>query len=515
MSTPTVPGPPPVISEPEVPPPTPASIVARDFPRWVPPMLVKELRQGLRTRGFIASLIGFQIVMVIFTLVALSTQNEIRPNNRMPGTFFSGVFWLVLAVQLIMVTPARALGGLQQEVDSRTIDLLMLTRLTAWRVVMGKWFSLVGQATLLLVAMLPYLVVRYFTDSADILADLGRCGLMLVVSALLTAAALWGSGVGKLVRVLMAVGLGIVVLNTFGAVGAIVGALVGGPRPSFLPGLELRTDILNVALLGAFFLVSAVRNIAPPAENHGLFVRLLPVLALLAAPLAEAFGAHALALRQLTIAGVFLGLVLLFEFAGARPVMPTHWREWYRRGALSRALGRLCLPGWPSVLAFALLATAGWAGCALAIVAGATPASQKQAWHLAWLALLALSALTFPALVRSLLRERRFPPAIFYFFGLSLPAVASAAAIWMAESRWRFTGFRTVMETMPFSSFLFQINPRHNQPDFVLVAQGVVAVLVLAVALWHSMGYWRQLRVFEERDSKAAQRAVAKTAPLA
>ena len=41
-----------------------ASIVARDFPGWLPPMLVKELRQGLRTRGFVSTLVGFQAVKV-------------------------------------------------------------------------------------------------------------------------------------------------------------------------------------------------------------------------------------------------------------------------------------------------------------------------------------------------------------------------------------------------------------------------------------------------------------------
>src|SRR5688572_18104272 len=111
-----------------------SKIPTRDFPGWLPPMLVKELRQGLRTRGFVGTLVVFQILMLVLTLVALSTQNATTPSGRMAGAAFSGFFWAILAVQLIFMTPSRALGGLQLEVESRTLDLLMLTRLTAWRV---------------------------------------------------------------------------------------------------------------------------------------------------------------------------------------------------------------------------------------------------------------------------------------------------------------------------------------------------------------------------------------------
>ena len=36
-----------------------------DFPDWFGPMLVKELRQGLKTRGFVFSFIGLQTVLVL------------------------------------------------------------------------------------------------------------------------------------------------------------------------------------------------------------------------------------------------------------------------------------------------------------------------------------------------------------------------------------------------------------------------------------------------------------------
>src|SRR5262245_56117203 len=231
-----------------IPPPVVASaapIVARDFPGWLPPMLVKELRQGLRTRGFIGTLIGFQLLMLILTLIALSTQNAMTPAARTATAVLSGFFWVVVAVQLIFVTPSRALGGLQLEVDARTLDLLMLTRLTAWRVVLGKWISLLAQATLLLVAMLPYLVVRYFTYNADLVEELGRCLAMLGFCAVLTAVGLWGSGVAKLARVLMAVLLVFVMANAVGGLTSIFTGRVGMVRGPLANVIELPFDLLN------------------------------------------------------------------------------------------------------------------------------------------------------------------------------------------------------------------------------------------------------------------------------
>src|SRR5882724_4477643 len=108
----------------------PDSILSRDFPGWLSPMLVKELRQGLRTRGFVGALVIFQIVMLVLMLAALASQTAQNPTARMSGAGITGAFfWAVISVQLLIVTPFRALGGLQHEVESRTLDLLLLTRL--------------------------------------------------------------------------------------------------------------------------------------------------------------------------------------------------------------------------------------------------------------------------------------------------------------------------------------------------------------------------------------------------
>lgn len=481
-------------------PPPSDAMLRRDFPGWLPPMLVKELRQGLRTRGFVGALVLFQLIMMIATLVSLASQVAI-PRAGGAGSALTAFFWTILIVQLLLVTPTRAVGGLQAEVETRTLDLLVLTRLNAWRIVLGKWFSLLAQAVLLLVAMLPYLVVRYFTDSADIAGDLGRCVIMLGVSALLTGAGLWASGVAKVLRVVAVIVLAATLPTIAGGFGpTFFSRTLGAPGGPFAGVFTFPLDMVNGALIGAFFLVSAVRNIAPPAENHGLFARSLPVLAMGLAAMAAAYGAHAIALRQLYISGAFLAAVGLFELASVRKPMAPHWRDCQRRGLLMRGVGRCSLPGWESALGYVLVAAIVWIVLALIIIPTGTVSSRAFAERVAWLGLLAVAGLVFPAAARSFVQPRQIPPAVLYAIGLVAPVLLSWIGIGLAESKWKLTAVKSIMEVMPVSSFLFSASSR-SAANVVLSLQGGIALLVIAAALWRTRPYWARVRAFDRDEA--------------
>src|SRR5262245_13551218 len=187
----------------------PASPIAAprlDFPTWLPAMLVKELRQGLRTKGFVGALVGFQVVMTLVTVFAIAGGSDSSTYQTLQVAY-----WLVLSAQLLLITPARAIAGLQSELESRSIDLLLLTRLTAWRVVLGKWCSLLVQAALLVIALLPYGVARYFFGSVDLTGELKLIVALFAVSGVITAAALWSSALSKITRA----GLGLLLLFGF------------------------------------------------------------------------------------------------------------------------------------------------------------------------------------------------------------------------------------------------------------------------------------------------------------
>src|SRR5215216_7859438 len=262
-----------------------ASIAPQGFAWWLPPMLVKELRQGLSMPGFVGAFLAFQTFMVLLLSASIIAVPSARPADRAAAvTSIDTFFWTLLGMLLLVVTPGRALVGLRAEIDARTLDLLVLTRLSAWQIVLGKWASLVAQAALMLMAMLPYGIIRYFGGSVSLRSDALDCLLMLGGCAVLTAVALWAS---LLPRLAVAAVILVVAANQFtGGVGFLGMSLPLIPTASLF---SLVSKNLSLFLLGglavmAFGLVAAVRRIAPPAENYSPLARGLALLTFLPVP---------------------------------------------------------------------------------------------------------------------------------------------------------------------------------------------------------------------------------------
>ena len=129
MSTPTTPSP--------------------DFPSWFPSALVKELRQGLRTLSFILLLSLFPAALALFFLFSFI------PDPTGSGTLVSSgvcnsIFWTFLIFAVAGAIPFRALFSIREELESRNSELLLLTRQTSGRIIMGKWASFMAQALLIM-----------------------------------------------------------------------------------------------------------------------------------------------------------------------------------------------------------------------------------------------------------------------------------------------------------------------------------------------------------------------------
>lgn len=473
------------------PAPAHAPFVCDDFPIWVPAVLVKELRQGLHTRGFFAIVILFHAVMVVAMTTTVIALPGATPAARAAAAATSSTFfWTLLAVMLLLVLPARALVGLRAEVDSRTLDLLVLTHLSAWRIVLGKWASLVAQGFLLLVSLLPYGFVRYFAGAVDPLDDAFRCVLLLGGCSLLTAAALWCSGLPRMAAVplVILIGYGTGMPAFRSAAGAVAYA---GPL-SFAadsPALAL----FDAGLLLLFFLMGAVRRIAAPAENHALFTRLLALPALVPVVLEAALGRAELARYQLGFASCLLVVVVAMEMASMRVPMGIHWRTYRRRGAAGRMAAPLFQPGWQSALAFALLA--GLAACALAWTSGLYSPSERLAFLR--LALLVAGGLAFAVVWRAQLArdaENRDGAYALVLGGLGLvAAVTSVFSNAPLMPRW----WLEVTSMLPVSGFWMEF-ARGTPGRAVVIVQCALASASLAVACWQTRAYWRGLKALDQ-----------------
>ena len=153
-----------------------------DFSDRISPMLVKELRQGMRAKTFIAVFLSLQVFLAVmlFSASAASSSDQI-------GSVISGIIFTFFAIAVIVVQPMRGTSALSSEVKGNTIDMMVLTRLSAWRIVFGKWVAIVGQSALLFSTIIPYLILRYFFGGMNLFGEMVCMILLFLTSMALTA----------------------------------------------------------------------------------------------------------------------------------------------------------------------------------------------------------------------------------------------------------------------------------------------------------------------------------------
>ncbi len=247
------------------------------------PMLVKELRQGLRTKIFLTAFIGFQAILLIMVLSAFASAG----NTYESAEFLNTAIWSLLTIMLIVITPLRGQFALEKEIRTGTLELLQITNLDAWHIVRGKWSALVGEAMLYLAAALPYFTLRYFLGGVHILSDLGWLALIALASASLTAVVVGLSGFRSvLLRIGIAIGIVMLVPLTMQTLEQIRYfphrsgfSLFSGT--GFKDWWEmLAAMILTLVVVGWTFLRLGARTIGTQAENHSTGVRLATLGAL-------------------------------------------------------------------------------------------------------------------------------------------------------------------------------------------------------------------------------------------
>ncbi len=174
--------------------------VLRDFPDILGPMIVKELRQGTRAKIFVVPFLGVHLLMLIALGFDLSAEGQ-------GGAFFfgwdplagQGMFWLFSYGLLLLVTPFGGLGALQREASGANVELLLMTKLSRWRIVFGIWLVLCALGGLIALTLLPYLLVRYFLiGGMNVVATATVFAILVVLNAVANALAIGLSGYSSL-----------------------------------------------------------------------------------------------------------------------------------------------------------------------------------------------------------------------------------------------------------------------------------------------------------------------------
>lgn len=126
------------------------------------PVVTKELRTRMRGwRAFIlmGGYVLFLGVVMLIAYAGISAESNYRSggslvNERMGLQLFGVITW-TQSILLLLVIPALASRSLTGELEHKTIELLVLTRLGAGRIVVGKMLSAFLYSMVLLLCSLP------------------------------------------------------------------------------------------------------------------------------------------------------------------------------------------------------------------------------------------------------------------------------------------------------------------------------------------------------------------------
>lgn len=481
-----------------VPPPVPApSRPSQDFGDWLSPMLVKELRQGMRSRVFVISFLLLQLAMVLLAIVGLTASSFDQASDSV-----NVFFWLIIAVPLMLVVPVTGLNAIGGESSADTLELIFLTRLTARRIIIGKWVALVAQSLLLMAAVLPYAVLRYFLGGVDLVLELTLLGLLTFISAVLTAVAVGLSPVptkvARIILVLVFVGVVIVLGGytlAFVFLGPFRSAFGGsGGGPSWSDSIAWFVAAIGVM---AFMLEIGSAKLGPAAENHTTPVRLIGLAMGLASLACLPIVTHQWATVPLIVVAVVLQVLAIFTGLSESPERPfSLYRPFVRLGALGRLAGRVFYPGWPSAVLYTLLIALLWlAGARL------SGAWEDDAFSgLVTIVILAAGAMLFPAaIIHTFFPGARLPFVWFlvvYAFGGFVQAMA--AAIW----DFRRVDFRPFVHLLPSCGLVAAISEVNATNRGALISGSlagslIVTVLSVLLLVWSMRKPWAVWRKSE------------------
>lgn len=329
-----------------------------DFPDRVSPMLVKELRQGLRAKTFIGVFLSLQIFLMVMLLSAgaASTSDTV-------GSIVSGVIFSFFGIAVLAVQPLRGINALSSEIKGHTIEMMELTRLSAFRIVFGKWVALVSQSALLLFTIIPYLILRYFFGGMNLIGEIVFLLLMFLTSMTLTAITVGLSGCSSVIVRAITPILGIPFL--FYAIQIMSFSRMTGGSGGLMDSMSLQTEssrigvaiyVAVIAYLTATMLSLGASLIAPAAENHSILRRLVAFFAMLVLLALAVFDEIDLGVL---IAVVYVVAVpsIIIALTESGHLIATVRRPFQKLGALGRAVGVLLYPCWASGVLFSVLLT--------------------------------------------------------------------------------------------------------------------------------------------------------------
>lgn len=465
-----------------------------EFSDRLSPMLVKELRQGLRAKTFVILFLTLQALLGVVLLTAVGATSSSGDSGRT----VSSIIFFFFSLAALVAQPLRGVGALHNEIKGQTIDLMVLTRLGAWRIVLGKWVAIVSQTALLLITIFPYLILRYFFGRMDLFAELNLLLLIFLGSAVFTAitvglSALPSIIIRGLVPLFLAIYLG----------GGIMGLTFGREIDDVIKFCSLREDgtgwaLLIGALFGGYFgwfsLGLGASIIAPMAENHSTVRRIVVICLLLIMGLIV----HLADLPR-AAAGAFLALIatpaLVIALTEPFQLLPPMTRPFLKMKMAGKLAGRAFYPGWPTGVIFSGLIIALCAAIFLSVPARGSRSMYSVEPALLVMLLSGTCMLILSGLVLRILGDRiKKPMGVYILVFVALLGIGIGLALIAAETKndeylWLFSwipsSYPALIDLIQKEHYSSKSFTTTGSPDYTtLITIGVASCIGYYLALF-------------------------------
>lgn len=253
---------------------------SRRAAEWLNPILIKEARQSLKSRQFIVTFFLLLVTSCCWTVLGVVMNS---PNVYYLPTGSSMIigYYFVLAIPVMGMVPLASHRSLAAEIDDSTFEMLSITNLTSFRIVMGKLNSSVLQMLIYFAAVVPCLAFTFLLRGVDLLSIVCVVVLVATASLLVTTFALMlatvtPSRAGQTMSILVTM---VVIFMAEFICGSVAISLLNsnnGPTLELLPTLGAFI-VISVSFM-AIFVKAAAARIAPVTENRSTGLRFLMFL---------------------------------------------------------------------------------------------------------------------------------------------------------------------------------------------------------------------------------------------
>lgn len=177
----------------------------------VSPLVVKEVRQFVRGRDFMAA---FACGLAIGIVISFVASIEAMGGSLTAGRTAFTTLMICLALLGLAVVPIGAFAALRTERLEQTLDLISLTTMSPRRIIVGKLMAQILKLITFFSAMAPFVATSFLLGGVDLPTILSGLGILFLWSVWVAAAAMLISTAFKS-RIMSTLALGVFALGVF------------------------------------------------------------------------------------------------------------------------------------------------------------------------------------------------------------------------------------------------------------------------------------------------------------